>query len=172
ILRQHDILSENDGIAGKMGCLLSVDVDQFGDMMADGPLPVFIKGGRIPNYFTIRQRAEAGVQVIKTVLDQFHRNHEAVQHLTNPPVGTDVGTKAVAAEKNRAGKQRITFALEEQVLRQVNDFVSMLDEPLFKEWFLAAPLLETKIAADELPVRDEAGVGGKYHVRQPRLRGD
>ena len=68
---QDDVAIEDNGVAGKMRGFLGLDVDQIAQVIADRMLPVFIERRREPDGAAIRQRAKAGVDMIKARIDQL-----------------------------------------------------------------------------------------------------
>src|SRR5215510_13163442 len=96
-------------------------------MLANGLLAISIKGGRVPDGSAIRrrERAKAGVQMIKACVHEFDGNHQAFQEIAEPLMRLYIGTKTIAAEKHIPGKERITLAFEDECFWQAHHFKIM-----------------------------------------------
>ena len=84
----------------------------------------------------------------------------------------DIGPKFVAAEKHVTAEERVAFALEIQILRQPDDFVTVLLHPAREVRRFARPFLVPEITRDETASDSETGVGGEDHVGKFRPRRD
>ena len=51
--------------------LLFGHIDQIRDVIANGPLSIFVERGREPEGPTIRERAKTGVDMVKAWIDQL-----------------------------------------------------------------------------------------------------
>src|SRR5205814_582804 len=102
--RQNDFAAEDDGVAGKMDSFFRRNVDQVAEMIADRALAVFVERVGKPKRATVRQRTEAGIDVIKTRIDQFHRDHETAEDVRDGAMRVNVGPKFVATEKHVAAE--------------------------------------------------------------------
>src|ERR1700719_4729120 len=71
-LRHNNIALHHDGIATKMHCLVWRDVDQIGNVFANGVLTVFVEGSGKPNGRAVGQRTKTSVEMIKARIDKFH----------------------------------------------------------------------------------------------------
>ncbi len=80
--------------------------------------------------------------------------------------------KFVAAEKHVAAEERVAFPFEKQILRQPDDFVTVLFHPAREMRRFAGALLVSKIAGDKLSADGQSGIGGENHVRKLRLGRD
>src|SRR6185369_1028999 len=103
-------------------------------------------------------------QVIEPVLDQFQRDGQAIQFFTNPLVSSNIRAKPIAAVEDVSTKQRIAFALEEQIFRKFQDFVFVFGEPAFEVDFFALSFLVSEIGAKKTIADNQAGVGHEDHV--------
>src|SRR6266481_1958002 len=81
ILRQYNVLAQDNCVTGKVRCFLGGHFDQIGNMLANCPLRILVEGRRIPNGAPFGERTETGVQMVIAVLDQFDREDQAVQEL-------------------------------------------------------------------------------------------
>jgi len=70
--RHNDIALDHDGVATEMHRLFRCDVDQIGNVLANGVLTVFIEGSGKPNRRAVGQRAKTSVEMIKARIDQLH----------------------------------------------------------------------------------------------------
>ena len=120
--------------------LLRLDVDQIMEVIANRALAVFIERRREPKRAAVGQRAKAGIDVVKTRIDQLDRNDEATQEIGDGAVRIDVGAKFVAAKKDVAAEERVAFPFEIQILRQPDDFVAMLFHPAARSAALPRPV--------------------------------
>src|SRR5213082_1141138 len=105
--RQNDIAFDYDSVATEMHCLLRYDVDQIGNMFANGVLTVFVESSGKPNRRAVGQRAKTSVEMIKARIDQLRRDDETAEHLGDRAMRLDVGTELVTAKKDVAGKKRV-----------------------------------------------------------------
>jgi len=142
-----------------------LDVNQISQMIANRALAIFIKRGGKPKGPAIRQRTEAGIDVVKTRIDQLDGDDEATEEIGDGAVRIDVGAKFVAAKKHIAAKERVAFAFEIKILRQLDDIVAVLFHPTgevrrFARSFFVAKITRNKAAADREP-----GIGRENHVR-------
>src|ERR1700730_8096484 len=138
-------------------------------MVADCALAVFIKGEWRPKSAAIGQRAKAGIKVIKTRVDQFHRDNQTAKHVCHGAMRLNVGAKFVAAKKHVAAKERISFALEIKVLGQPLDFVAALFHPFGKKRLLTGAFFVAEIARDKFAANGQPSVGCENHVGKSRL---
>src|SRR5882724_5545244 len=152
--------------------LLRCDVDQIGNVLANGVLAVFIESSGKPNRRAVGQRAKASVEMIKTRIDKFHRDDETAEHLRDRAMRFDVGPEFVTAKKCVADEKCIAFAFEIKIIGQPGDLEAALFHPAGKMRRLAGALFVPKIAWDKLFAHSESGVGGENHVRQLWLRRD
>src|SRR5204863_16257 len=109
----------HDGIATKMHCLLRCDVDQIGNVLANGVLTVFIESSGKPNRRAIGQRAKTSVEMIKARIDQLRRDDETAEHLGDRARRLDLVLDAVVirrAKKEFAHKMTVTYRRVEGVL--------------------------------------------------------
>src|SRR3981081_1046286 len=101
-------------------------LDQIAQMIADRALSIFIEGRRKPNCSAIRQRTKAGINVIKARIDQLDRDDKAAQNISDGTMRIDVGAKLVATEKDVATEESVSFPFEIKILRQPDNFVTVL----------------------------------------------
>ena len=114
--RQNDIAFDYDSVATEMHCLLRYDVDQIGNMFANGVLTVFVERRGKPSGRAVRQGAKTSVEMIKARINKFHRDNEAAEHLCDRAMRFDVGPEFVAAKKCVAGEKRVAFAFEIEIV--------------------------------------------------------
>src|SRR5437762_12814191 len=124
--RQHDVPLEHDGVAGKTFRLLFFDVDQLLHVRTYGTLSVFIKRRWKPNRAAVGQRTKAGVEMVKTRVDQLDRDGEAAKHVRDRAVRLDVAAEVVSAKKYVACEKRVSFPFEIQVLCLPKNFMTVL----------------------------------------------
>src|SRR6266403_3505814 len=98
ILGQYDVLAQYNCVTSKVCRFLGGNLDQVRNMMADCPLGVFVERRRIPYRTAARQRTETCVQMVIAVLDQFHREDQAVQKLCELVVRTNIRPETITAE--------------------------------------------------------------------------
>src|SRR4030095_14901292 len=101
-------------------------------MLSDCALPVFIECIWKPKPTAVRQRTKAGIKVVKTRINKFHRDSKATEHFRDGAVRLNVGTKFVTAKEHVVAKERVAFAFEVKFLRQPIDFVAVLLHPFGK----------------------------------------
>src|SRR5437870_9384457 len=138
-------------------------------MLADCALAVLVEGHWKPKRPAIGQRAKAGIKVVKTRINQFHRDNKAAKHVCHGAMRLNVGTKFVAAKQHVATKERIAFALEIKILRQPAHFVAALFHPFRKERLLTGAFFMAEIAGDEFATNGQSSVGGENHIGKSRL---
>src|SRR6266446_2457537 len=138
-------------------------------MAANGALAVFIEGRREPDRTTVGQRTKAGIEVIKTRIDQLDGNDKASKHVGDGTVGLDIATKFVTAKESIATEKRIAFSFEIKLFWQPEHVVSVRFHPPREIGRFAGAFLVTKIARNKLPANGQPGVGRKNHVGQFRL---
>src|SRR5207302_9669769 len=122
--RHNDLALNHDGIATKMHCLLRCDVDQIGNVLANGVLTVFIESSGKPNRRAIGQRAKTSVEMIKARIDQLRRDDETAEHLRDRATRLDAGTELVTAQKHVPSKKRVAFAFEIAIVGQRGDLAA------------------------------------------------
>src|SRR6266404_7802253 len=133
-------------------------------MAANGALAVFIKGRREPDRAIVGQRTKAGIEVIKTWIDQLDRDDKTSKHVRDGTVGLDIAAKFVTAKESIATEECVPFSLEIQFLRQPENFISARLHPVREMRRFAGPFLVPKIARDKLPANGQPGVGRKNHI--------
>src|SRR5882724_591106 len=148
--RKHNLLIQNHCIAGEMCRLFLNYFDSITYVIANCPLSVFIKCRRMPDRVPIRQRTKARVQVIKPVLDQFHRDNQRLQLLPDNLVRSNIRAKSIATKQHIPAKKRISLALKEQLLRQPHNLITPVRKPFLKMLLLSLSLRKAKIASNKL----------------------
>ena len=139
-------------------------------MLADCALAVLVEGHRKPKSPAVGQRTKTGIQVIKARINQFHRDHQAAEHVCDGAMRLNVGPKFVAAEEHVAAKERIAFAFEIKIFREPTHFVAALLHPFYEERLFTGALCVPEIAGDKFAANSQSGVGGENHIRKSRLR--
>ncbi|KAG0505770.1 MAG: hypothetical protein Udaeo_08660 [Candidatus Udaeobacter sp.] len=155
-----------------MHCFFRCDIDQIGHVFPDCALPVFIEGIWKPKPTAVRQRTKAGIKVVKTRINQLHRDSKATEHFCDGAVRLDVGTKFVTAKEHVLAEERVAFAFEVKFFRQPIDFIAVLLHPFGEKRLFSCAFFVAEIAGDESAANRQPGVGGEDHVRQPWLRRD
>src|SRR5215211_1128965 len=145
------------------------DIDQIGHMFADCALTVFIECLWKPKSSAIRQRTKARIKMIKTRINQLHRNGKATQHFCYGAMRLNVGTEFVTAKEDVVAEERIAFAFEVEFFRQPLDFITVLDHPLRKKRLFSGAFLVPEIAGNEFATNRQPGVRGEDHVGQSWL---
>ncbi len=69
---QNDVAFNHYSVTTKVHCLLRDDVDQIGNVFANGVLSVFIERGWKPNRRAIGERTKTSVEMVKAWIDKFH----------------------------------------------------------------------------------------------------
>src|SRR6266516_2761332 len=110
--------------------------------------------------------------MVKTWINQLHRNRETTQHFCYCAMRLNVGTKFVATKEHVVLKERVAFAFEVKFLRQPLDLITVLRHPLGKKWLFSRAFFVAEIAGDEFAANAEAGVGCEDHVGQSWLGRD
>src|SRR3954471_23671314 len=128
-------------------------VDQITEVLADRPLAVFVERSRKPKRAAVGQWTETGIDMVKARVHQRDGNNETAEKVREGAMGVDVGAEFVAAKKNVAAEERVTFAFEVELLRQPDDFVAVLFHPTcemrrFAGAFFVAEIARDKTAAD------------------------
>src|ERR1700736_3215332 len=108
----NDVALDHDGIATEVHRLVRYDVDQIGNVFANGVLTVFVEGSGKPKSRAVGQRTKTSVEMIKARIDQFHRDDETAEHLRDGAMRFDVGTEFVTAKKCVADEKCVAFAFE------------------------------------------------------------
>ena len=139
-------------------------------MLADCALAILVEGRWKPKRSAVRQRAEAGIKMIKPRIHKFHGNSETTKDVCHGAMRLNVRTKFVATKEHVAAKERVAFALEIKIFRQPPYFIAALFHPFRKERLLAGALFVAEIAGDEFATNRQPGVGRENHVRKSRLR--
>src|SRR5512132_3949069 len=117
-------------------------------MLADCALPVLIERIWKPKPTAVWQRTKAGIKVIKTRINQLHRDRKTTQHFRDGTVRLNVRTKFVTAKEHVVAEERVAFAFEVKFLRQPIDFVAVLRHPFRKKRLFAGAFFVTEIAGD------------------------
>ena len=113
---QHDMFPDTDGIAGKPERLsfrhheASGRSDPFGKSL----LPIVIEGGREIQEFSAAQGAQAGVEVIESVVDQFEWNDLSVKPVAEHREHTDIRSLSIATEPG-VGKSQVKIFLRQGI---------------------------------------------------------
>src|SRR5205807_1358768 len=92
-----------------------LDYRQHWKSLQTGGLTVSIERLRKLDRTAIRHRAEASVEMIKTLVHQFERNHEVAQQLVQEQVRLDVRAKPVTAKQNVTEKEPVVFAIKNEL---------------------------------------------------------
>src|SRR5256885_16352323 len=106
-LRKDNLALKHNRVTRKVDRFLRFDIDQVRQMLANGALAVFVERGRGPKSASIRQWTEAGIEMVKTRIDQLDRDDETSQHVGDGPVRLDVRTKLVSAKKRFTAEESI-----------------------------------------------------------------
>ena len=168
--RQHDVALEHNGVAGKTLRFLFFDIDQLRHVRANGTLTIFIKRRWKPDRTAIGQRTKAGVEMVKTRVDQLDRDDEAAKHVRDRAMRLNVAAELVTAKKSVAAEERVTFPFEIQIFRQPKNFITVLFHPTHEIRRFTGPFLMAKITRNKFLADGEPGVGSEHHVGQFRLR--
>src|SRR5207237_8419555 len=81
----------------------------------------------------------------------------------------NVPAYVVTGKPRSSAFQHIALSLKEILLRQMDDFESLMAKPCCEVYSLATPDLVAEVADDKFVLPDETGVGRKDHIRQPRF---
>src|SRR6476660_7909978 len=106
-------------------------------MFSDCALPVFIECIWKPKRAAIGQRTKAGINVVKTRINQLNRNSKTTEHFRDGTVRLNVGTKFVTAKEHVLAKERVAFAFEVKFLRKPIDFIAVLLHPFGEKRLLS-----------------------------------
>ena len=68
---QDDFPLNHDGVATEMHRLFRDDIDQIGNVFANGVLPVFVECSGTPKGRAVWQRTKTSVEMIKAWIDKF-----------------------------------------------------------------------------------------------------
>ena len=166
---QNDIAVDHDGVTGKVRRFFRCDVDQISHVLSDCALPVLVERIWKPKRPAIRQRTKASIKMVKTRINQFHRDGKTTKHFCYGTMRLNVGTKFVTAKKHVAAKERVAFAFEVKFLRQPIDFVAVLLHPFGKKRLFSGAFFVAEITGDEFAANRQPGVGGEDHIGQSWL---
>src|SRR5215470_8225444 len=108
--------------------------------------------------------------MVKTRINQFHRDRKATEHFRNCAMRLNVGTKFVTAKEDVISEKSVSFALKVKFLWQPIDLVVVLRHPFGKKRLFAGAFFVAEIAGNKSAANRKAGICGKDHVGQSRLR--
>src|SRR5262247_1054230 len=99
-----------DGIAGKPESFSFRHHETSGRIHPFGKdlLPVAIEGGREIQQFTSAQGTQAGIKVIKSLVDQFERDDLSVEPVAERRVHTDIRSLSVTTEPGVGKSQKVS----------------------------------------------------------------
>src|SRR4029077_14728264 len=123
-LRQNNVAIEHDGVTAKVDRFFRFDIDQVSHMLADRPLAVIVECWGKPDRAAIGQRAETSIEMIKAGIDQFDRDDESAEPVSNGAMRLYIGAEFVTAEQPVPSEKRISFTFEIKILWQPNHFVT------------------------------------------------
>ncbi len=130
-----------------------------------------VEGRGVVHHAPVAQGREAGVEVIEPLIDQAQRHDFDIQRFADRPVRFQRASHAVARPQNRTFiasglKQRVAFAFEGRIGRQIQRLVARSLKPFGKQRHLRLALGHPERSRHE-PVTDhQPGVGREAHVRQ------
>src|SRR4029453_2340117 len=139
-------------------------------MLADCALPVLIERIWKPKPPAVWQRTKAGIKVVKTRINQLHRDRKASEHFCYSAVRLNVGTKFVTAKEHVVAEERVAFAFEVELFRQPIHLVAVLFHPLGKKRLFSGAFFVAEIARNEFAANRQPSVSGEDHVGQSWLR--
>src|SRR6266536_1908257 len=94
-----------------------IDIDELVHVSANRVLTIFVKRTWEPESASIGQRTKAGIEMVKTRIDQLDRDDKAAKHFRNRAMRLDVAAKFVAAKKSVVAEKSVTFPFEIQIFR-------------------------------------------------------
>src|SRR5437899_11881754 len=96
-----------------------IDIDELGHVSANRALTVFVKRIWKPESAAIGQRTKAGVEMVKTRVDQLDRDDEAAKHVSDRAMRLNIAAEFVTAKKEGIpAEERVTLLIEIQICLQ------------------------------------------------------
>src|SRR5262249_40472279 len=167
---KNTVKADTDSMAGKPECFsfrhhkTSGRSDPFGKNL----LPVAIEGGREIQEFPAAQGAQAGIEVIEALVNQFERDDLSVEQVAERRVHTDIRSLSITTEPDLRKSQEVPGPLEEAARIQRDDFVRLPTKPVLKVRLFPLPFCIAKTARHCLASKDDTGICGEYEIGQSR----
>ena len=167
VVQEHG-LAHDHRVAAKRDGLLDRDLDQVRNPIAQHRAAIFVERAGIVQGKVRRQRAEAGIEVIETRVDQLERQDLDAQPLADPLVAAHIAAKPVAGDQRLAAKEGVAGPFEVVARRELDDLEPAAPGPAFKVRRFALPHAVSEPRADEEIAKDQAGIGREDQVGKAR----
>src|SRR5437588_10535493 len=95
-----------------------IDIDELGHVSANRALTVFVKRIWKPESAAVGQRTKAGVEMVKTRVDQLDRDDEAAKHVRDRAMRLNIAAEFVTATNDVPVEDLVLFPLVIQILRK------------------------------------------------------
>ena len=172
----EEVAVHADDVAGKRGGVIAADGEALfrGHELLDLDDGIGIERARIIEQVAPVQRAETGIEVVKSFVREAQRNHAQIEQLRQHGVRAEVGAHAVPGPEQAAlgVQERVAFALEGDIAGHIQHLEAVAFEKLAEMIGLALPLAVEEAGEDRLLAEHKPAVGGEDHVRQARGRLD
>jgi len=165
---EEDVASDVDGVAGELQGIGFGDADAVLVAVArlDFQLGFAVEGGREIHDVAIRERAEAGVEVIEAGIDEAEGDDLDVPEIGELAMAVLQCARAMAGPKAGAVrlKERVAFAFKGRETGNVANGEAGIGEPAAEVGFFSLTFAMMEAAQRDDAVADQTGVGGEDHV--------
>src|SRR5437868_2566074 len=165
----YNTLVDDYCITSKPRSLCRGDGDKMGYVIFDNSARIRIECRCVKERLFVRKGTETNVEMVEPFASQFEGENLLLDDFSDLLMSANVRADVVSSKPRISAFQQIAFSLKKILLRQMNDFESLMAKPCCEVYSLATPDLVAAVADDKFVMPDETGVGRKDHIRQPRF---
>jgi len=135
-------------------------------LIAASQSSTLVEGARVVDRGVHGERAETGVQMVVTRLDQLQWHHSAGKQFPQFLASANVAADSVAGEERVAAEQCIARPFKTHLGFQSVNPVTVIGKPPVIQRLLPLSLGAPEAGQDGKIVPDKRGIGRKNHIRQ------